>query len=157
MPNGSPDFKHEELPVVEEFFSTINDVLTRFGHEFNLTIDRYWHRLPSWRFTFKHPNGGLGCIEVMKTGESEIKIYSYWWLDDFDKGTRYSRHMESETYRLQDLQLYNLLGTELKLLVTWRPGDWTNISRGFEEAWSSYKKEDFLSFNDSYSLPRLIK
>ena len=155
MPNGNPHFNEEELPALEEFFSTIGGVLTRFADDFKLTVERYWHQFPSWRFTFKHPEGGLACIEVMKSGESEIEIYCYWWIDDFDQHTRYSRTVHSYSYQLEGLELYDLLKDRLELILSWTPNNWTEVSSGFEEAWSIFNKEHFLSLNDRYSLPRL--
>ena len=155
MPNGNPHFNEEELPALEEFFSRIGGVLTRFADDFNLTVARYWHQFPSWRFTFKHPKGGLACIEVMKSGESEIEIYGYWWVDDFDQATRYSHGKVCTTYRLEDLELYDLLKDRLERIVSWTRDDLTDVSSGLEEAWSIFKKEDFLRFNDRYSLPRV--
>ena len=143
MPNGNRHFKEEELPVLEEFFSRIGDLLTKFADDFNLKIERYWHQMPSWRLNFKHPKGGFACIEVMKNHESEIKIYSYWWLDDFDKGTRHSRTTESDSYRLEDLQLYDLLRENLKLIVSWTSNEWTDISSGFQEAWKISRRKTY--------------
>jgi hypothetical protein len=84
MPNGTPQFLEQELPTLEAFFSEISDVLKKFAEDFNLKIDQYWHQMPSWRFSFKHPKDGIACIEVMKESVTAIKIYSYWWIDDFE-------------------------------------------------------------------------
>ena len=61
MPNGNPKFNVEELPKLEEFFAPFSDELQRFAEKHNLLIDKYWHQFHSWRFSFKHPKGGIGC------------------------------------------------------------------------------------------------
>ena len=151
----SSQFQDEELPALEEFFSRIGHALTTFADDFNLKIERYWHGFPSWRLNFKHPKSGVACIEVMKESDSEIKIYCYWWIDDFEKATRYSRVEESDVCRLDDVKLYELLKERLQLVLSWPINNWTDITTGYEHAWSCYKKEDFSRLSESYPVPRL--
>ena len=155
MPNGSQHFYEQELPALEAFFSRIETVLTQFGDVHNLKIDRYWHQLPSWRFSFKHPKRGLACIEVIKESDTEIKIYSYWWMDDFEKATRYSCRLETEPFMPDARKLQPLLESILSEILS-RPLDaWSEIKSGLEQIWSIYSKEEFLKFEDSYPLPRI--
>ena len=143
MPNGNPHFSVQELPTLKAFFSGISDVLARFA------------QMPSWRFSFKHPKGGIGCIEVMKESATEIKIYSYWWIDDFENATRYSRSSETNVLTLGDVELRNLLQDALTLLLSWPLNAWTEITTGYAQAWSGYTKEDFSKFEGAYPLPKV--
>src|SRR5262245_14965727 len=95
MPNGDPNVHVETLPRLEYFFSTLSEVLNAFSSKHDLLVDKYWHQFPSWRLSFRHPKGGVACLEVMKE-EDGIKIYSYWWLDKYDEFTRYSKRTESD-------------------------------------------------------------
>ncbi len=155
MPNGDPHFSAQELPSLEEFFSGVSDVLTKFAEDFNLKIDQYWHQMPSWRFSFRHPKGGVACLEVMKESATDIKIYSYWWIDDFERATRYSRSTETKVFRLGDVELRNLLQDALTLLLSWPLNAWTEITTGYAQAWSCYTREDFSKFESAYPLPKV--
>ena len=155
MPNGNPHFSEQELPTLKAFFSGISNVLTKFAEDFNLKIDQYWHQMPSWRFSFKHPKGGLACVEVMKESDTEIKFYSYWWIDDFENATRYSRTAETDVFKLDGAKLRHLLQDELRMVLSWPLDGWTEITTGYAQAWSCYTAEDFSNFEDSYPLPKV--
>ena len=139
MPNGDPDFKHNELPRLESFFSAIAEELDAFSLKHNLLIDKYWHQFASWRFSFRHPKGGAACIEVMKEGQS-VKIYCYWWLDKYDEFTRYSKRKEFDVIDRDDVTI-DLLECRLREILAWEVDDWTDIKTDYREYWQTSGKE----------------
>lgn len=135
MPNGNPKFHEEELPSLEAFFSQIGDVLNQFSSQHNLALDKYYHQSPSWRFNFRHPKGGVASIDVMKESDHSLKIDCYWWLDDYDKFTRFIKRDESEVLDVGSVKLSDLLENKFREILSWKLGEWTQIATGYEEYW----------------------
>lgn len=137
---------------IEKSLDYVAPTLLKFAQQHNLKINKYWHSLPSWRFSFKHPNTGLACIEVMAEGENSLKIYAYWWIDDFDNGIRYSKKYESLVIHKDQLD------SELEIVfddvIKWELESWTEITHGLKEVWSqTFSKENFLKLNEKYPIP----
>src|ERR1044072_1612090 len=76
-----------------KFFKKFIPLFESFAEKHNLMIKKYWYDWASWRFNFKHPKGGVACIEVMREDGDMIGIYGYWWLDIYDEGTRLCNRM----------------------------------------------------------------
>src|SRR5262249_17396387 len=49
---------------LEAFFSKISTSLESFGKTHSLLLSKYYCGNQSWDFTFRHPKGGLGKIEI---------------------------------------------------------------------------------------------
>ena len=115
-----------------------------FAAKHHLLIDKYWHNLPSWRFSFRHPKGGFGGIEVFKEGDEEIKVSGYWWLDDYDKGIRRGRRHESGVLNVNSFVMLDLLEDVLNKLVSWPLDSWTEEAHGLGDSWKKhFCKEEF--------------
>lgn len=141
---------------LESFFSRFSDDFSEFATKHNLEIKKYWHEFPSWRFNFRHPQGGVACIEIMKESENELKVYGYWWLDDYDKGTRYAKRYESEVLNVKDVSVPNLLESILRQIVSWPINSWTEIGTGFQSEWArAFTKEQFMKLRDQYPIVKL--
>src|SRR5678815_3837108 len=91
MPNGDPDFHRNELPVLEQFFARLEPEIKRFADSLSLTIQRYYHQLPSWQLCFSHPKGGSAYVEVRRVDDELFRLHSVWWIDDAASSTRSSR------------------------------------------------------------------
>ena len=155
MPNGNPDFNEKELPALEAFFSPLADVLNGFGARYNLMLDRYYHQFPSWRFNFRHPQGGLASLEVMKDSEDSIKIHLYWWIDDYDKFTRSSRTGETPSYEVNGTDMAQILEEQLRRVLSWGLGEWSQFTTGFEQAWKSRGRRWLQEDVKRYPLPKV--
>jgi hypothetical protein len=155
MPNGSPDFYERELQALEAFFAPIADVLSTFAESHNLILDRYYHESPSWRFNFRHPKGGIASIDVMKESDESIKTHLYWWVDDYYKFTRFSRVSSSKEIRIRDVNLVNILEEELKRVLAWEAGEWTNVTTGYEKIWSPMGREWLEKDAERYPEPKV--
>ena len=142
------------MPVLELFFSNIAAVLTQFASEYNLALERYYHQEHSWRFNFRHPKGGAASIEVMKESETQVKVYNYWWLDDYDKFTRYAKQSGSEVLEREQVNS-NLLENHLREILSWDIGDWTQITTCYEEFWKHHGRDFIEKDVERFPLPRI--
>ena len=128
MPNGDPDFYEKEFPELESFFAPVASVLTEFGRRHNLALEKYYHQSPSWRFNFRHPQGGVASLDVMRESAESIKIYSYWWVDDYDTFSRSIKRDETPPGRLADTDLGRILEDRLADILSWEKGAWTQVA-----------------------------
>ena len=154
MPNGSPKFHEEELPALDSFFSLIADLLNEFASRHHLSLAKYYHQSHSWRFNFRHPKGGVASIEVMKETDDSVKLYSYWWHDDYDTFTRYAKRDESGLLEAGKLSA-NLLEKKLKEILSWELGEWTETATGYEEHWKPYGREFIEKDVERYPRPKV--
>jgi hypothetical protein len=139
----------------DQFFSQFAWDFLNFAADHNLRVEKYWHGLPCWRFSFKHPKGGLSYIEVFREGQNEISISGYWWLDSYDEGKRFTRKQQSEILVLDALRMSDLLRATLDVVVAWPLDSWSSVATGFGDSWNrSFTKEQFLRLSDDY--PQLI-
>jgi hypothetical protein len=139
---------------LDNFFSQFAWAFLNFAAEHHLRIDKYWHNFPSWRFSFRHPKGGAACIEVLKEGGTHLSVLAYWWLDNYDQGTRSSRRYQSETFTADSIKMAELLEETLTTIVTWPIDSWTEVTAGLGDSWKrSFTKEQFENQVDDY--PRL--
>ena len=150
MPNGNDEFDEKEPLDLESFFARIADILNAFAAKHNLMIDRYYHDSPSWRFAFRHPKGGVATVDVMREPNDSIKLYSYWWIDVYDKFTRFTRMQEGATWKIGQGDLALLLEEQLRTVLSWQPGEWTWEMKGFEKPWGIAPREwvenDFMRY-----------
>ncbi len=155
MPNGNPKFHEEELPALEAFFSQIADVLNQFASRHNLMLDKYYHESHSWGFNFRHPKGGVASIDVTKESDDSVKIYGYWWLDDYDKFTRFLKRDESEEFDLGAINLSGLLENKFKEILSWELGEWTQVATGYEEYWKPQGRKWIEKDVERYPKPKV--
>lgn len=135
---------------VEDFFAPFSESLVGFADEHGLRVDKYWHGLPSWRFSFRHPQTGNACIEVSKEDQG-LRVYSYWWYDDFERGARFGRTFKSEILNLDVKGMSGLLIATLEEILSWPLSSWTEITEGLGDSWrSNFSKEQFAALDDKY-------
>jgi hypothetical protein len=156
MPNGNQDFHEQELPALEAFFAPMADALIEFGSRHNLLLTRYYHQFPWWSFSFRHPRGGVGCVSVMKESEDSIKVYSNWWIDDFDLFTRSARKDETPTIDVKSPDLGDVLTERLKAILSWEPGDWTEVHTGYERIWKHVDRKQREREVEQYPIPEVF-
>lgn len=126
MPNGTPNFEKEELPLLEAFFGKISSVLESFANSYHILIERYYHEGPSWSFMFKHPIDGTGQIEVEKVNDNFVLIRKSWWVDDFDTSTRFMKYPPpSKKIGLDHIELHQELEDALADILQWKKEDMT--------------------------------
>jgi hypothetical protein len=153
MPNGSHDFG-ERLEILEPFFASISDKLNEFASKHELLLERYYHESPSWRFSFRHPRRGVGCVEVMRVFDDSIKVYIYWWLDDYDQFARFIKRDETPEYVVGEVNLVELLDEQLRTVLSWDPGVWTQVATGYERYWRPMGKVWIERNDERYPVPK---
>ena len=158
MPNGDPNWGTKEYPKLEVFFAQFSDVIDTFATFHNLTVDKYYHQSASWSYLFKHPQGGIGKIEIQKLGDEDVMVNPIWWLDDYEMFTRYLKHGEAKKCSITDKDvLRQLLGDALSQVLSWRTTDLVGkpdpvLKRMWHRQWT---KEEFGHLNDEYPIPKL--
>lgn len=141
----------EHTSHLDDFFAQFSWAFLNFVAKHHLQVDKYWHDLPSWRFSFRHPKGGAACIEIFREGETQVRVIAYWWMDDYDQGTRSGRTYRSEILTVDSAEMAELLEETLHKLVSWPLNSWTDVSTGLGESWKrSFTKEQFELEVDSY-------
>ena len=148
MPNGDPNWGVKEFPKLEMFFSKISDILEFFADTHNLMIDKYYHQGPDWTFRFRHPEGGVCSLFVIKEGEDYVKVAVAWHMDDYDKLVRYTKHAEPKKYSLEKPILLAALNEMLNLVLSWHKEDLTPVKHKYHE-WKKHRnrfKRDELRF-----------
>ena len=120
--NGNVKWKKEFLEL-ETFFGKISETLEDFAATYNLMIEKYPHHGPEWAFRFRHPNGGVGQIEVEKSGHDHVIVRHSYHIDDYDKLTRFLKYPQGERCSLDNKTLRILLEKKLKIVLSWRKED----------------------------------
>lgn len=155
MPNGTPDWRKKELPKLKVFFKRIAQVLKTFSQDHNLKIGKYYHQGPDWDFTFRHPECGVGKIQVQKCGEDHVMIYSMWWVDYYDTSRRDFNPGEAVKSSLDPEVLRRHLDEMLQLIISWRKEDLTKgVGNPYREK-IERSKEEFDRQYKEYPIPKL--
>ena len=125
MPNGSPNFEKEELPLLEAFFAKISSVLDSFANNHNMLITKYYHQGPSWNFQFKHPTDGVGKIDVQKSDNDTVYVGYGWWIDDYDTSTRFMKFIQGKNIGIDHGELRQVLEDALEDILQWQKDELT--------------------------------
>ena len=134
-------------------FAPLAQTFLTFAAEFNLTVGRGSVDAVSWYFSFQHPKGGIGRIEVCRDGEHEVNVHAYWWLDDYEQGTRFCRRSQSGPQSVDKLQTPALLRRTLSSMVSWPSDSWNETVTGLGESWKrNFTKEEFAHLSAKYSI-----
>jgi len=153
MPNGDYSLSREDWEKIRAFFEELSPILFGFATAHNLAIDKYYHDSPSWTFRFGHPNGGAAGIHVERINDSEIRIGRSWYIDDFDKFTRYLKSDAGIQLNLREIDLAKILERALKDIVTWNISDMI-AHPDYEKFWSQYSREEWLQMSPVERLPK---
>ncbi len=154
MSNESPEFQYDAPPGAEAFFAQLSNDLNRFGANRRLLIERYYHNAPCWSLRFKHPKGGAGSIDVWQESEDSVKIFAHWWLDDIDKFARFTRAEETPEFKIDSIDLAEILNAQLLVILSWETHELTRADIDYEPLWKPYK-ETLLKYLDRYPNPKI--
>jgi hypothetical protein len=143
MPNGDHEFDTKTKLELDEFFAPIARQIEDFALRHNLRLTKYYHQWHQWDFTFRHPHGGVGKINVMKESESTIKIGCGWWMDDYDEGTRSGKSGVAKVIPVDGVDCEVKLSEALRQTMGWNIGEWTTITPGFADCWHRMSRETF--------------
>ncbi len=158
MPNGHPDFAAKEKPLLDAFFRPIAPVLEELANQHNLRLTKYYHQFPSWGLTFKHPQGGVGQIELSKETDANLGIAACWWFDDYDESTRYIKWSGVKVIGMNPDDLVHELDLAFQAILGWQFGTWNekHSPETFRTSWQRFSKEQFQKENvELYPIPKL--
>ena len=155
MPNGDPEFHLKEVPKLEAFFEPIAEPLNGFSQRYNLKLQKYYHQSPSWNLMFRHPQGGLGKIEVCKDTDSTVFLVAHWWYDDYDKITRFWKFVKHDPSRKNVVAISSALEVSLRSILSWQFGQWDKQISGFDSWRNTWTKEQFEELANDYPVPNL--
>jgi hypothetical protein len=152
VPNGNPDF---DFAAQEEWFLPIASAVTSFSESHGLLIDKYYHEGASWDLRFRHPRGGNASVAIYNGGAKGALIGSIWYLDDYDKFTRYSHSRPPRVIEKNSTAILKALEVEFVAILAVSVGEWTEVTSGYERIWSQYPKQQFEEMGPRYPLPKV--
>jgi hypothetical protein len=151
MPNGNPHFHSEEEPELEAFFARIADTSFSFASRHDLKLEKYYHDAPVWSFLFRHPQGGIGKLDLAREGRECLKIWCHWWRDDYETGVRFLKRIESPVFQSDASLLEGKLEEALGQMLSWKDGEWDSKHGGFKEDWQRHwTKAAFTAMENDY-------
>lgn len=138
--------------IARRMFEELADSLEVFGANYGLRLEKYYHGMPAWRFSFQHPSGGTGCVELTIESPDSGEVALYWWKDHFEEGRRRSRRAFCGPIRLEEA--VTELERNFLVMLNWETKSLTEITEGFKEAWHErYTKDQFDSFTSKLPKP----
>lgn len=153
MPNGN-HWAKGQWEAIEGFFECIGPLLSRFAAAHDLKIEKYYHGAPTWSLLFRHTSGGVGKIDVERTSEEKLRIWSYWWLDDYESGIRFLKTEKAAEMPASSLGNSLVLTEALRMILGWRKNELT-AHGGYKDTWQKhFTEEQFRRLDSEYSTPR---
>jgi hypothetical protein len=152
MPNGHPD--RSESAELDRFFAPLASTLESFAERHNLKLERYYHDSPSWHFIFKHPEGGVGKMEMFRQGDDKVRPSLMWWFDDYDTLQRHSKVRVQTGLPMDPATIVTSLEAGLNLILSWRMGQWDKTYDGYHVWRKTWTRDEFIKLPEQYPLPR---
>ena len=143
MPNGDPNWHVNEFPALERFFAPLAEEIQQFASRHNMEIIRYYHEAPDWRLGFTPPQGGSASIDIRRVTDHSLKLFTIWFVDDFDAATRSMRTGKYPEHQVADVSLRAILKDALAEILSWKTGEWSQVARGYEPIWHEHTREQF--------------
>lgn len=150
MPNGNPNFDLEEQ---EAWFGPISETIAEFARSRNLFLEKYYHENCSWDLRFNHPRGGRGAVTVYNGGSDLARIGSTWYLDDYDRFTRFIHWRGLREIPKSPDAVRRELAIELAAILSVPVGQWTQVATAYASIWGQYTKEEFQRMTRQYPYP----
>ncbi len=137
MPNGhanEPQYA-ELIADYDRFFAPVAEQVTNFAAAHNLLLEKYYHDAPTLSLRFAHPVRGQATIEVSRGEDDELTVAASWWIDDYDSFTRSIRSQAPAKCDRTQPHLTRQLEDCLKSVLSWTPGQWTQVATGYKGIW----------------------
>ena len=109
---------------VTSWFDRYAPILERFASKRSLTIEKYYHDSPVWRFKFSHPNSGYGAVDLWRVEENCFHIHAVVWIDDARLGTRAFRTRQKRFLEASDQRIEKELNCAMDEVLNWSPSEW---------------------------------
>lgn len=80
-----------------------------------------------------------------------MSVYAFWWMDDYEQGTRSGRNYQTELLNVDSIEMSDLLEGTPAETVSWPLNSLTHVTTGLGEAWQrNFTKEQFDLQVDNY-------
>jgi hypothetical protein len=145
---------NEDSAAIDAYFKPIAATLLEFAQRHNLAHEKYPHGAIMWSLCFAHPQGGHAKIDLMEYAADQMKIASVWWIDDFRRFERRLKWGDKVLCPLDAGEAVRILDQVFMTILSWRPGEWTQIATGYEQSWGGYTREQFESMLPRWPLAR---
>ena len=154
MPNGN-DWTKAQWEAVEAFFARVGPVLSRFASAYELKIEKYYHDAPSWSLLFRHTSGGVAKIDVERTSDEHIRIWSHWWIDKYETGTRFLKTEKGAEMPASSLGDGRILSDTLLRILGWQKAE-LSPHGGYRDTWQQqWTAAQFGRLDSDYPTPRV--
>ena len=153
MPNGNQ--ADHATADYELYFASVADALTAFASGHGLVIEKYYHEAPVWSLCFSHPSGGEAKIDVARNTADFVTIDGCWWIDDYGTFSRSLKWLGAKDCPREQRKLASTLESSLRLMLSWKRGDWTQVVTGYEKIWGPvWTREEFDALGGRWPIPK---
>ncbi len=112
-----------DFAQVTTWFGRYTPILERFGRDRGLTIEKYFHDAPGWRFKFAHPQSGYGAVDLWRISDDLCHVDAIAWIDDERAGTRALRSRKTRVFAPSDDLIEKELNLAIDDVLSWRPNE----------------------------------
>jgi hypothetical protein len=95
--------------------------------------------MPMWNFSFSHPLGGYGRIDI-SCNERGVYLMKWWVFDDFDGNKRFVRQDKAGQIEGVDNQLEATMLQAIKEVLGWSPKSLKSLGSIGRGPWSDLAK-----------------
>ena len=138
----------------DRFFAPFAQAIGEFVRRRNLSIEKYRHGDPCWRFMFGHPMDefATGTISLCRTPEDALSLSTGVWIDDLDACIRRVRFgPRQQPVPMDAPAVVAALNAALDEVLAW-PLDERFVSHPSPE-WAKSPKWERVAGFAKYSLP----
>lgn len=144
----------DDSAAIDAYFKPVADMLRAFAQRHNLANEKYPHGAVMCSLCFAHPSGGHAKLDLTDYSATEVKIAPVWWIDEYRRFARNLRWGDKVICRLEPAELEGVLERQLVLMLSWRPGDWTQVATGYEKSWGPYTEQQFAAMAPRWPVAR---
>jgi hypothetical protein len=138
---------------LEVWFAPLAETIQEFASRHNLLLLKYEHSSPSWTLKFNHPKGGQVSLSISRLSSTEAEIQSHWYLDDYEKFTRFIYSSPPSNVTRDSKTLRGEFERQFAEILAMDLGRWNRIVGGYESAWSQLSKRDFEAAHAAFPDP----
>ncbi|HET8696255.1 MAG TPA: hypothetical protein VFO94_02140 [Gammaproteobacteria bacterium] len=150
--HGDSDFD-VELAELEKRFAPVASTLEGFATRHRLLLEKYPKQNHAWHFSFRHPAGGTGLIQVLLGPGDLVLVVGARNLLDFDKFRARSFAWNRGTIALSDPALPRVLTSLLREMVELPMERLTPTGVDYRPYWSAEAPNTLRAYEESLPLP----
>jgi hypothetical protein len=132
------------------YFKPFAKILDKFADEHNLQVEKYRRNLPQWSFSFQHPLGGNGRVDIQVNAQHEVSMVQWWIVSDYERHTRKLKSMPTERIETPMDCLEEKLLSAIQKILEWQLGELRDAGTFARGPWS-----DDVTQRPQFPLPKL--